>query len=141
VWLRVPENFVSDILSPNNDEAERFGEPLSGGGDTFWDPQPTLLQQALDDLRDGRIEFVVLDAEQGVMQQVAGSGDGPYQLERRASPDAPMLAASGPVDFDLVCRAMHAYLARSPDPDDLQWGQVVAPPPKRGLLKKLFGGS
>lgn len=140
MWLRVPENFRYDFLTDlAREERERFGRPVLDPVDEYWEPAPELLDAALTDLRDGRIEYVILAEDDEVFQQVSGEGDGPYQLERRHAADAPLVAANGPVGFDLAHRAMHAYCTGAPDPDGLVWGDTVAPPPKRGL-RRFFGG-
>jgi hypothetical protein len=141
MWLHVPENAFWDwtILefdSPDIDGDYRSQQPW---GDSVPDPTPEVLDAVLAGMREGRLEYVTLAAEKNCFLQAAGDGDGPYQLERRAQPDAPLLATDRPATFDLVRRAMHAYLAGQPEPDDLRWGEEVAPPPKKGLFGRLFG--
>jgi len=98
------------------------------------------LQQALAGMRAGHLEYVILCDDDGTFQQVAGEGDGPYVLERRATNEEwPPFRPAGPVGFEQVHRAMHAYLAHQREHDGIDWVQD-APEPKKGFLKRFFTG-
>jgi hypothetical protein len=110
-----------------------------GGGAVVPRVTPDQLQEALASLRAGHVEFVILEDDPG-FQQVAGDGNGPYVLERHAGDGSPPLIAAAPLSFEQVHRAMHAYLAGQLEHDGVQWVQD-APPPKRGLMRRLFGAT
>jgi hypothetical protein len=115
-------------------------ESVDGSGhQVVASPSAADLDEALEGLQHGHVEFVILD-DGGSFLQVAGEGDGPYQLEWwPAGSDGAWTPAAGPASLDLVRRAMHAYCAGDPAPADLVLVQEPPARPRRGLLGRLFG--
>jgi hypothetical protein len=87
-----------------------LGQTVGSGSDDIAISNPTAPQlvEAIEALARAEIEFVIL--EQGdAFLQAAGEGDGPYQLEYKAGPDAPLLAVKGCADKETLRRVMLAY--------------------------------
>jgi hypothetical protein len=108
-----------------------------GGHRGIADPSPAEVDQALDALRDGHVEYVILEVSDDHFLQAAGDGDGPYVLQRCAGDAGAMASAPGGADADTVRRAMHAYLAGDASAG-LAWDQPTVPgtPKKRGWFRR-----
>ena len=66
------------------------------------------LNEALDALVRGDIEFVILESGDAFLQ-VAGSGEGPYQVQHRAGGAVVVTGIAGDVDERTVRAVMQAY--------------------------------
>jgi sugar/nucleoside kinase (ribokinase family) len=141
VELRVPTGggigSIIDVLVGLTDTGVGTGPTFSSGGTSTATPE--LLEASLTALRAGHIEFIVLDDGPRGFQQVTGEGDGPYWLQRFAAPDAEPAEPIGGVDAGLAAQAMHAYLAGTADPPELEWSVPAAAPtapPRRRWFRR-----
>ena len=81
----------------------------STGGSTVTSVTPVELDQALEALQQGHIEYVILQHGEAFLQ-AAGEGVGPYQVEFRSGSDRPMQEIRGGVDVDRLGSIMRAYI-------------------------------
>lgn len=99
--LRVPGGSWFDWLVQTAPDtavgAHATGEPTTGD-----------LDAAIDAMRAGNIEFVILEDTDGTFVQAAGEGDRGYQLEHWAN--GTQVAARTDASVDDVRAAMTAYL-------------------------------
>jgi hypothetical protein len=104
------------------DSGSWLAAALGGLGQTISDPgnaavadvSEAQVTDALDALARGDIEFVILE-EGNAFLQVAGEGEGPYQVEYCAGDANDMVRIPGAVDQQTARRVMLAYRRADPD--------------------------
>ncbi len=111
--------------------------PSSAPGGHAGTEEPTVadVSQALEAMRAGHLEYVILDAGDGTFVQAAGSGDAGYQLERWV--DGEVASSSAGARMEDVRASFAAYLegerpARAP-------GGPAADPASRKSGRRWFG--
>jgi hypothetical protein len=81
----------------------------SAGGTIVSGVTAPQLDQALDALRQGHIEYVILEHGDTFLQ-AAGEGDGPYHVQFSPGPAGPMLEIRGGVRAERMRSILREYL-------------------------------
>jgi hypothetical protein len=108
------------------------GGPPRGGSSTS-EPSADDVDAAIDAMRAGHVEFVILDAGDGTFVQAAGEGDGGYQLERWR--DGSAVDTEPAASIEQVREWLQGYLAgeRPASPS------TGAPPEEPSRRRRWFG--
>jgi hypothetical protein len=101
--LRTPEGSWFDWLLQYSDS----NAPVSNTGTEA--PTPVDVEQAIEAMRLGQIEYVTLDADDGTFVQAGGEGETEYQLEHWA--DGTAVRSTATATISDVRAALLAYLA------------------------------
>ena len=80
---------------------------------------PAQLDEALSALTRGDVEYLILEEDERFLQ-VAGEGDGPYQVQRSDGGDT-MHEVTGGTDAATMRRVVHAYLRQDSGWRDVPW--------------------
>lgn len=114
--LRLPDSglLLEALLS-------RLGSPTEmGGGSTVRNATEAQINEAIDAMIRGHIEYVILD-DGGPFVQAAGEGPGPYALEHCPGDSESIVEVPGGVDAETMRKVLVAY-----GRGDLGWRGALA---------------